>query len=63
MSVYCVCTDFILVCTRLLGLSYRDVNALLFFIVWPALTFVLLIVVVAQGLQLRRARGAVRLRA
>lgn len=57
MSVYCACTDFLLVCARLLGLSYRDVNALLFFVVWPALTTVLVVVVTVQGVQLQRRRA------
>ena len=40
----------------LAGVSYRDANALLFFIVWPALTVGLVAIVAVQGLLLARAR-------
>lgn len=57
-SLYIACTDFILAMTHLLHISYRDANALLFFIVWPAVTLALLATVIVQGVQLvREPRG------
>lgn len=55
-SLYAACTDFILAVSHVAGISYRDANALLFFIVWPALTLGLLVAVATQGLQLTLAR-------
>jgi hypothetical protein len=40
---------------RLLGVTYRDANALLFFVVWPAVTVALIAVVTWQHLLLRRS--------
>lgn len=56
VALYVACTDFLLACSHLAGMSYRDANALLFFIIWPALTLALLTIVVLQGCTLRRAR-------
>jgi hypothetical protein len=38
----------------LLGITYRDSNALLLFVLWPALTVGLAALVVGQGVALRR---------
>ena len=59
-SLYATCTDFILAVSHVSGVSYRDANALLFFILWPALTLGLAAVVTLQGLQLRRGKRALR---
>lgn len=58
-TLYAACTDFILAVSHVCGVSYRDANALLFFVVWPALTLGLAAVVTLQGLQLRRGKRAI----
>jgi len=60
-SIYAACVDFMLHAATLFGMTYRDANALLFFVVWPAVTFGLVAVVAWQHVTLRRlARGTGR---
>jgi hypothetical protein len=56
LAIYAACVDFMLQLARLLGVTYRDANALLFFVVWPAVTVALTAVVTWQHLLLRRAK-------
>lgn len=53
-AVYAACVDFMLRAAELLGVTYRDTNALMFFVLWPAVTVALAAVVVRQRLALRR---------
>jgi hypothetical protein len=60
-AIYAACVDFMLHGARLLGMTYRDANALLFFVVWPAVTVGLVAVVAWQHMTLRRlGRGTTR---
>ncbi len=52
--VYAYCTDFIINLANLTGTSYYEINALLFCIMWPALTVVLLIVFLFQKYRFRK---------
>jgi hypothetical protein len=54
-AVYAACVDFMLHAARLLHVTYRDANALLFFVIWPAVTVALAAVVAWQHMLLRRA--------
>lgn len=59
-ALYFACVDFELRVANLLGVTYRDVNAGLFFVLWPLVTLALLVVVGWQRRVLRRlspARG------
>jgi hypothetical protein len=56
LGIYCACVDFMLQLAALLGISYRDANALLFFVVWPVITLVLLAIVLVQRRALRATR-------
>jgi hypothetical protein len=53
LAIYCACVDFMLQAARIFGFTYRDANALLFFVVWPAVTVVLVVVVIVQRVQER----------
>ena len=53
LAAYCACVDFMLHAARLFGFTYRDANALLFFVVWPAVTVALIAVVLWQRRILR----------
>jgi hypothetical protein len=55
LAIYAACVDFMLQAARLLHVTYRDANALLFFVVWPAVTVGLAVVVAWQHVLLRRA--------
>ena len=51
MFVYC--TDFIINTANLLDISYYEVNALLFVIIWPLLTIGLFVAVLKQRIQIK----------
>jgi hypothetical protein len=48
LAAYCACVDFMLHAARTFGFTYRDANALLFFVVWPSVTIALVAVVLWQ---------------
>lgn len=52
--VYAACVDFMIRAANLLGVTYRDTNAFLFFVLWPAVTVGLAVLVVLQRRALRR---------
>ena len=56
-GIYMACVDFILGAAALFRVSYRDVNAFLFFILWPAVTLALAVIIVAQRRLLSRANA------
>ncbi len=53
-AIYAACVDFMLHAASLFGMTYRDANALLFFVLWPAVTLGLVAVVAWQHATLRR---------
>jgi len=56
ITVYATCVDFMLRAAALAGATYRDANAFMFFVLWPAVTIALLAVVAWQAVVLRRLR-------
>jgi hypothetical protein len=44
VSIYTYCTDFVINLANLLNLSYYEINAWIFCIIWPLVTVVLLII-------------------
>jgi len=54
LAAYCVCVDFMLHAAGTFGFTYRDANALLFFVVWPAVTIALVAVVLWQRAALKK---------
>jgi hypothetical protein len=56
LAVYAACVDFMIQAARLFGVTYRDANAFMFFVLWPLVTLALILVVVVQGARLRRLR-------
>jgi hypothetical protein len=55
-AVYAACVDFLLALARLCGFTYRDANALLFFVLWPVASLVLAAWWAVERALLRRAR-------
>jgi len=47
-SVFAYCTNFILNLTEILSVSYYEVNAVLFVILWPVLTIALIVLNIYQ---------------
>jgi hypothetical protein len=52
--LYAACVDFMIRAANLLGVTYRDTNAFMFFVLWPAVTVALAILVVVQRRALRQ---------
>lgn len=50
--LYIYCTDFIINVFNVTKLSYFEVNALIFCIIWPALTVVLILIYMSQKIKL-----------
>lgn len=58
LAIYAACVDFMIRAAALAGATYRDANAFMFFVLWPAVTIALLVLVAWQAILLRRlARG------
>lgn len=55
VGVYAACVDFMLKLAAILDVTYRDANALLLFVVWPAVTLGLLVFWIVSRIRLRRA--------
>ena len=53
-EIFIYCTDFIINLTNLLGVSYYEVNALFFVIIWPLLTIALVVLNISQRIVLRK---------
>jgi hypothetical protein len=56
IALYAACVDFMLHAARLLGVTYRDTNAGMFFLLWPAVTVALVLWVGWQAVALDRLR-------
>lgn len=57
-AIYAACVDFMLRSAELLGVTYRDTNGGMFFVLWPAVTALLFVIVVWQRVRLARLRRA-----
>lgn len=59
-AIYLACVDFMLRLAAIFGVTYRDANAGMFFVLWPAVTVSLAVLVLWQRAVLRelRARAA-----
>jgi hypothetical protein len=55
--IYLACVDFMLRVASLFGVTYRDANAGMFFVLWPAVTVTLAAIVLRQRVELRRLRA------
>jgi hypothetical protein len=54
LAIYAACVDFMIRSAALAGATYRDANAFMFFVLWPAVTLALLVLVAWQAILLRR---------
>ena len=55
-NAFAYCTDFVINVANLLGLSYYEVNTLIFIVIWPLLTILLLGVFSIQKFRYHRLR-------
>ena len=56
MDLYMYCTDFTINIANLLSISYYDVNAMIFCILWPVITILLISIYIAQKIRLNRLK-------
>lgn len=56
IAIYAACVDFLLKVAASLGITYRDANAALFFLIWPVVTALLVLIVLGQAWMLHRRR-------
>jgi hypothetical protein len=54
-AIYAACVDFLLQASALLHISYRDANSILFFLIWPAFTIGMALIIILQGIALWRS--------
>lgn len=54
LFIYTYCTDFIINLANILQLSYYEVNALIFCVIWPLLTIFLIVVFIIQKIRYRK---------
>jgi len=52
-EIFVYCADFIINTANLLDISYYEVNALLFVIIWPVLTIGLFVALLKQRIQIK----------
>ncbi len=54
--IYAACVDFMIRSANMLGVTYRDTNAAMFFLLWPAVTVLLTVIVAVQRVAIWRMR-------
>lgn len=59
-SLYAYCTDFTINAANMLGLSYFEINAFLFVILWPAVTVILLISYLILKIRLNNKKSEIQ---
>ncbi len=61
--LYWECTDFMINSADLAGVTYRDTNSFMFFLLWPGVTALLVVLALWQARDLRRLNRTRRRRA
>jgi len=54
ITLFVYCTDFVINVANLLALSYYEINALIFCIIWPIVTIILLVIYFILRIEYRR---------
>ena len=52
--MYVYCTDFVINVTNFTKLSYFEINAFLFCVLWPAITIILILIYIKQKIRLNK---------
>ena len=56
MDLYMYCTDFTINIANRLSISYYDVNAMIFCVLWPVITILLISIYIVQKIRLKRLK-------
>lgn len=54
--IYAYCTDFVINLANIFNLSYYEINAIIFCIIWPLLTIVLILFNIYKYLSLKKIK-------
>ncbi len=54
--VFTYCTDFVINLSNLMGLSYYEINTIIFIILWPLLTVFLGVLLIVQKVRISRLK-------
>ncbi len=57
VNFFAYCVDFVINLANILGLSYYEINMLLFCVIYPLLLFGLMVIYMIQKIRLRRVEG------
>ena len=55
-GLYVYCADFTINIAKLFSISYYDVNAMIFCLLWPAVTIMLTSIYIIQKIRLRKLK-------
>lgn len=54
LFIYAYCTDFVINLANILNLTYYEVNAIIFCIIWPLFTFVMILLNIYEYISLKK---------
>lgn len=52
-DIYCYCTDFVINVANITTLSYYEINAIIFCVLWPLITITLIFIYIIQRIRLK----------
>ena len=55
-AIFDACVSLLVFLANQLGMTYKAINVLIFVVIWPALTLLLIAIVILQQLKIRRLR-------
>ncbi len=58
-AIFDLCVQILLGLANLFGVSYNTINVVIFCVVWPILTIVLIVIVVRQRMVIRKYRQTI----
>ena len=56
-KIFDLCVRLLIALAAPLGITYKEINVLLFVIIWPVITLALIVIVILQQSRIRRLRG------
>ncbi len=54
LFIYAYCTDFVINLANILNLTYYEINAIIFCIIWPLFTIVMILLNIYEYLSLKK---------
>jgi hypothetical protein len=60
VEIFDWCVRLLNVWARMLGITYQEINVWIFVVIWPLLTVILIVLIAAQHLKIRRLQKELR---